>query len=208
MDGTLFDTENIAKESWNAAAKQFGFIIDKNFHDQLIGLPKGAYSKVVEETLPKHLDREAFDQFKSNYFLEFLKTHGLPIKPGMLEILEYLKHHNIQIALATSTWRDRLDLYFTYMNIRDYFAVMVTGDQVTKGKPNPEIYEQVVQQLHISKTNLLAIEDSPNGILSATSAGIKTIVVPDCIQPPYDLLRKCLTRAENLFEVKTIIEHL
>lgn len=208
MDGTLFDTENIAKASWNEGAKQFGFKIDEDFHDQLIGLPKGAYCQVIEDTLPKDLDQEAFDSFRIEYFKNYLSTYGMPIKEGMWELLDFLKDQRISIALATSTWRERVEEYFTYVPIKDYFSVIVCGDEVKQGKPHPLIYQEACRQLQVSTAQALAVEDSCNGVLSATQAGIDTIVVPDCVEPAYEILQRCLTRANSLLEVKTIIEHL
>lgn len=208
MDGTLFDTENIAKAAWNAGAKEFGFPLDEHFHDQLIGLPKGAFSPAVEAVLPPDLDRKAFDRFRNAFFDRWLAEKGVPIKPGALELLAWLRKRQVLLGLATSTWQDQAAKYFAHVPIRHYFDAIVYGNEIERGKPHPAIYQKVLALLQIEPDEAVAVEDSPNGIYSAADAGIDTIVVPDCIQPDYHLLKRCLSRAQDLFEVKTILQYL
>lgn len=209
MDGTLLDTERIAKASWNEGAKHFGFPLAENFHDQLIGLPKNASSTIIDEVLPKDLDRVAFDQFRERYFFDWIKRNGIPVKQGAYELLSWLKEEtDVSIALVTSTFQERAKRYIAQTKMEQYFDSFVFGDEVSVGKPHPMIYQMAMKRLSQTSDACLAIEDSPNGVMSATSAQIDTIVVPDCVQPDLELLRRCLTRTQSLLEVKTILQHL
>lgn len=208
MDGTLLDTETLAKAAWNAGARAFHFPLDENFHDRLIGLPKGASAQIIEQVLPADLDRAAFDSFRSDFFERQLQKNGVPLKPGALELLAWLKQRGVAMGLATSTWRAQCDKYFALVPIAHYFDAIVCGDEIVHGKPHPQIYQRTLALLKVRKEQAIAIEDSPNGIYSATEAGLDTIVVPDCVQPNYDLLKRCLSRAQDLFEVKRILTYL
>src|SRR6185369_577003 len=95
--------------------------------------------------------------------------------PGLLEFLRYLKDQHVPMALATSSRKRYLEFIFDGLNLWQYFQVIVTSEDVKKGKPDPEVYLKAATQLGIPAEHCLAIEDSLSGIKSAQAAGMKVI---------------------------------
>ena len=123
--------------------------------------------------------------------------------------MEYLKKHNINTALATSTEKERQLNNLRAVNINeDYFDYMVFGNDISKSKPDPEIYLKVVEHYNIDKEDILVIEDSLNGVLSGINAGLKVIYIPDIIDIPKDVEELTYKKLNNLSEVIEVIENI
>lgn len=108
---------------------------------------------------------------------------GMPVKPGVYLMLEYLKANRYVIGLASSSSRKSIMHHIEEANMTEYFSVIVASDEVEKGKPEPDIYLKALEKMNLRKEAVIAFEDSPNGLKSATNAGIKAIMIPD--QIPY-----------------------
>lgn len=151
----------------------------------------------VERFLDESMDRIAA-----------LGASGLPLKKGAVELLSWLKEQNALLALASSTKRSLVIQELTDAGLLDYFSVITGGDQITKSKPDPEIYLKTCQALDISPEAAFGIEDSYNGVRSASAAGLKTIMVPDLLPPTNEMrsLALCiqpdLLGCERLFSQK------
>ena len=104
-----------------------------------------------------------------------LAEGGMPVKPGVYLMLEYLKTNRYQVGLASSSSRRSIMHHIEAANMTEYFSVIVAGDEVEKGKPEPEIYLKVLEEMNLKGKTVIAFEDSPNGLKSATRAGINAI---------------------------------
>ena len=118
---------------------------------------------------------------------------------------ELMKERGIPTALATSTGRPRTQRRLEMTGLAPYFSAAITGDQVVHSKPDPEIYLLACEALHTDPAHTLAIEDSRNGILSASRAGMPVIMVPDMIPPTPDLEALLLRRCSSLLEVRDLL---
>ena len=127
------------------------------------------------------------------------------MKPGVREILDFLKARNIPIALATSTGRERTLRRMELTGLGSYFSAIITGDQVVHSKPDPEIYQLACRALGTDPAQTIAVEDSRNGILSASQAGMKVIMVPDMIPPTPELDALLFRRCASLLEVRNFL---
>ena len=103
------------------------------------------------------------------------------MKAGVFELLDYLKEQGKNIALATSTRRQTVLYQLEQAGILNYFDEIITGDMVTKSKPDPEIYLMACEKIGVDPQNAFAIEDSYNGIRSAQAGGLRAIMVPDLL---------------------------
>ena len=116
-----------------------------------------------------------------------LVTKQLELFPGVLSLLTKLKQKNIEIALATSGSKDYIrTLFAKYLQLEGFFQIIVTGDEVVRGKPYPDIYLLALKELNFAPTQCVVIEDSFNGILAAKAAGIQVICVPNKHYPDAD----------------------
>jgi HAD superfamily hydrolase (TIGR01509 family) len=106
--------------------------------------------------------------------------HGVPWRPGARELLEALGRAGVPCALVTMSYRQLVDAVLAQLPARTFGAV-VTGDQVSHGKPDPEAYQLAAQLLGVPAQRCIAIEDSPTGVASASAAGAQVIAVPHTV---------------------------
>ena len=138
-------------------------------------------------------------------FFEILRTEGIPLKPGVKELLLRLKAKGYRTALASSTATDTVKSELSQTGLIDYFDFIIGGDKVKKSKPNPEIFLKAAEGLGVSVSEAIIIEDSHNGIRAASRAGIFSIMVPD-LMPVTDEMKSLAGLVLcSLFEVKEFI---
>jgi HAD superfamily hydrolase (TIGR01509 family) len=179
MDGLMLDTEPIYKVAWQAASAGLGYDLDDALYATFVGRPN------VE------CERDLLDRFGSGFPLERFRNDWPPLwrdeaaargirkKTGLLDLLAFLETQEVALAVATSTEAD--DAVFTLgaAGLDGRFRVIVTGDQVARGKPAPDIYLEAARRLNVEPAECVALEDSEAGILAASRAGMVALLVPD-----------------------------
>ena len=123
----------------------------------------------------------------------------LPMKPGVVELLSYLKDNGKKIALASSTRRETVVNQLRWADIIDYFDVIISGDMVARSKPAPDIFLKACEELRVSPEKAYAIEDSYNGIRAAHAGGLRPIMVPDLLEADDEMreLSECVCKSLN-----------
>lgn len=203
MDGVLFDTERICLEAWNEAAilmEEAPGDIEASLKD-CIGLNRNDTQLYFQEKYGEDFDYDKFRQLNSKAFGEIIARDGLPVKDGVYEILEYLKKAGTRIALASSSRRVSVLGHLKEAGITDYFEAVVTGDMVEHSKPDPEIYRMACESLGLPPCEVMAVEDSPNGIRSAAAAGMKAVMVPDLVQPDEEISQLLYLKCDSLLGI-------
>lgn len=178
MDGVLFDTERLAKKGWQLAAEQLGLEVTEDFLSRLRGT-NIADSRAIYKA---HFGRDDYDQARAirvAYADRIIEQDGVPVKPGVYELLEELRRRDIPAALASGTARDRAMGYLRATGILKYFASAVCGDEVLHAKPDPDIFLRAARSLRLDPKACMVIEDSPNGVAAGHAAGCFTVMVPD-----------------------------
>lgn len=202
MDGVLFDTEKLCRDSWTALAKEQGIEDMEAVFMQCVGRNANDTRTLILEHYGQDFPYDTFRQKASEWFWEQIERSGVPVKPGVYELLSYLKQAEYNIGLASSTRRESVISHLTQAGILEYFSVIVTGDVVKHSKPQPDIYLLACDKMQVAPEEAYAIEDSPNGIRAAYAAGMKPVMVPDLIVPDEEM--RCLSFRiyENLLEVR------
>ncbi len=136
---------------------------------------------------------------------DFFSKH-INLKPGALELLNYLKEHSYKSALATSSFRFKATQILKDNNIYDMFDAYVFAEDVTKGKPDPQVFLTACERLQEDSSNCLVLEDSENGVLAAYNAGIKVICIPDLKQPNQQTKEYCYSINTCLTEIIPMLE--
>lgn len=144
----------------------------------------------------------------SRRFQKKEEREGLPEKPGVHEILEYLKENRIPTALASSTRRTAVMEHLDRAGITSYFQKIICGDMVEHGKPAPDIYLKACEELGAAPGQALAVEDSFNGIRSAYAAGLYTVMVPDQLPPTEEILALVDKKCDSLTELQAQLPEL
>jgi HAD superfamily hydrolase (TIGR01509 family) len=137
-----------------------------------------------------------------------VESAGVPAKPGLTELLALLAGHGIPTAVATSTERENADLTLRVSGLAGRFRAVVTGDQVSRGKPAPDIYLEAARRLNVPPASCLALEDSGHGIQSARAAGMRTMLVPDLKPPTAEALAAASWVFPSLHEARAVIQTL
>lgn len=201
MDGVLFDTERLCRDSWIEVARQQGLPDMDRIFPRCIGLNANDSRQIV---LGAYGSDFAYDEFRakaSDWFWEYIEKNGLPIKPGVKELLGWLSENHWKVGLASSTRGSSVLRHLEQAGIGAYFQTVVTGDMVEHSKPLPDIYLMACEKLGADPKQTFAIEDSPNGIRSAYRAGMCALMVPDMIEPDQEMQDLSSRIFRDLFEV-------
>lgn len=207
MDGVLFDTERVCMASWVAVAAENGLPDMEKIFPRCIGGNANDSRKIVLEAYGQDFDYDTFRKKASDRFWEHIEKNGLPMMAGVREILAWLKEKGWIVGLASSTRRSTVIDHLERAGIRDYFQAIVTGDMVEHSKPRPDIYLIACRHLGIEPGEAYAVEDSPNGIRSAYSAGMCPLMVPDMIRPDEEISRLSYRIFKDLHEVLEFMKH-
>lgn len=208
MDGVLFDTERLYAVASHLVGKELNMNdIDASIK-HTVGLNSNDFKQFMLQKYGQQFPFGLFKQRLTGIFQDILEKDGLPKKEGVLELLTFLETHGYNIALATSSGKKSAVSYLNQAGIAHFFQVVVTGDMITHGKPDPEIYRTALERLGSAPENCIAIEDSPNGIRSAYDAGLKVIMVPDLIEPTPDIEELLFRKDDSLFDVLSYFEAL
>ncbi|AAD36329.1 MULTISPECIES: HAD family hydrolase [Thermotoga] len=174
MDGVLMDTEPLYFEAYRRVAESYGKPYTEDLHRRIMGVPEREGLPILMEALEIKDSLENFKkrvhEEKKRVFSELLKEN-----PGVREALEFVKSKRIKLALATSTPQREALERLRRLDLEKYFDVMVFGDQVKNGKPDPEIYLLVLERLNVVPEKVVVFEDSKSGVEAAKSAGIERI---------------------------------
>ena len=206
MDGVIFDTERLIYKLWLEIAPKYGFnTVDTLFY-KVIGVTKTYTEQVFYAEYGKDIPYWEFREEAKNVFFEYINEHGVPLKDGIRELLEFLKKNGYKIGLASSTSIETITEELKMENLYDYFDVVVGGDLIKNSKPAPDIYLAACEQLGVKPENAIAVEDSFNGIRAAHAAGMYAIMVPDMIEPDDEMREKAYAIKRDLFEVMEMLE--
>ncbi len=201
MDGVLIDTEKWLNIYWQQAAAEAGYEMKKE-HALAIRSLAGKYAapylqNIFGADFPYWTIRER----RKELMREHIAAHGIEKKPGVDEILDYLKVHGILTAVATATDPVRTKDYLTRIGIYEKFDRIVCATMVENGKPKPDIYQYACEQIGSAPAECIAIEDSPNGVRAAVDAGIRTVMVPDLTKPDEKTAEIITAKADSLFDI-------
>ncbi len=205
MDGVLFDTERMYMECWREAAEPKGLKNVDEISKACIGRTLQGTKEVFDAAKAEQGIDVPFEEIHedcSRRFKEKANREGIPEKPGVHEILEYLKQNRIPVALASSTRKAAVMEHLDRAGITAYFQKIVCGDMVEHGKPAPDIYLKACGELGVAPGQAMAVEDSFNGIRAAHTAGLYTVMVPDQLQPTEEHLTMVDKKCDSLMELQ------
>lgn len=204
----MIDSERVTFECYQEILKGMNLTMDEEFYKTLLGKPlKGIYQRfydVYGNDFPiEDVIKDVHDLMAKRF-----ETEGVPIKTGLKSLLEYLKENNYKTIVATSSNRDRVDTILSQAQITDYFDDSICGDEVTKGKPNPEVFLKSCQKLGVNVDEAIVLEDSEAGIQASYDAGIKVICIPDMKYPEKQYEEKTFKILTNLNGVTEYLKNL
>lgn len=208
MDGVILDSEKLYVRFWCEAGRFYGFPMEEKHALLIRSMARPLASVKLRGIFGSSFDYDAVRSKRVELMDKYVKENGIELKDGAEDLLVYLKENGYRIALATATPPDRAEKYLRAHDLYKYFDVTVSASMVSLGKPAPDIYLLAAEMLGLSAQSCLALEDSPNGIRSASSAGCVTVMVPDLDLPNDDILTLLHSVANGLCDVKRILREL
>jgi HAD superfamily hydrolase (TIGR01509 family) len=176
LDGLLADTERLHCRAYQDALLRHGALLsDSEYADHWVRAGKGIADWVNVRGLA--LDPLALRAYKSERYLELLAASLRPME-GALELLQTL-HGKKTLALASSSYRDAVDAVLQRLDIGRYFQAIVSGVDVARVKPAPDIFLAAAQAVGASPSQCVVLEDAEKGVLAAHDAGMACIAVPN-----------------------------
>jgi beta-phosphoglucomutase len=177
MDGVLIDSYSLHKNVWNSISEKHGFVLDDIEFTKLFGLT--SYEGVRSIKQLKGLSDMELDNFVAMTDARFREVFVTQVKliKGSLEFVKKLKENNFPTGIGTSAPKENVRVFLDSLKINDLFDVIVSGDDVSKGKPDPEIYLKASNSLSIEPEKCLVFEDSLMGITSAKRAGMLCVAL-------------------------------
>ena len=184
QDGTLFDTEAIYHRTWYMVRDEYPMLRDiEEDVKACIGRGSADNERYMKGKYGPDFPYFAFWQKRLGYVERILDTEGLIVKPGAREVLELFRAAGIRMALATSTQAHLTQKQLGMSGFASYFSAVGTGDRVTRGKPDPQIYLLACRDLGADPAHVIGFEDSDSGATALIRASIAAVVVPDQFEP-------------------------
>lgn len=206
MDGLVLDTECLYSRFWQEAAISLGYPMT---HEQALGmraLDTVAGTAKLQSYFGPDISYCAVRAARIRLMDAYIETHGVQPKPGIRELLAYLKDQGIPCAIATSSPMERVRSYLGPLDLLDGFDVLCTRYEVARGKPEPDIFLYAAEKLGLDPKCCMVLEDSPAGILSAHRAGCYPVMIPDQDQPDPATLSLLYGKADSLLDIVDLLE--
>lgn len=198
MDGLLFDTERVYQQTWHEIAGERDIVLGDEFVKTISGTA-GAHTLHIIEDYYHVSDGTAIYEDCMERVKQKLAAN-VPIKEGVHEILDYFKRKNVMMAIASSSSIQQIEANLNVAGIRDYFDAVVSGVEVGRGKPAPDIFLYAAEKIGCRPEECYVFEDSENGIKAGYAAGCITVMVPDLMEASPDILPYCSKVCSSLLE--------
>ena len=178
MDGTLLDTESLGSESWVHAGVDTGVDVPQEVVNSMVGRTLPDIHAIVADALPQ-ADVDHLVERANFHYHRLTEASPPPHKEGVQPLLDWLQEQRIPMAVATSSRAHQAASKLGRSGIRDYFSVVLAGDEVSQGKPHPEIFQRTAELLGVDISTCAIFEDSGPGVQAAHAAGGRVIWVPE-----------------------------
>jgi len=202
MDGIIFDSERLVIDCWKVVAEKYAIPDIEAACNECLGV-NGVETK--EKFLKRYGQDFPYDAYKgemSKIYHDNYDGGRLPMKIGVVELLQYLKECGLKVALASSTRSEVVIQQLKDAGILEYFQVIIGGDMVTRSKPQPDIFLKACEELGVAPTESFAIEDSYNGIWAAAAGHLRPLMVPDLMPPTSEMKELSEGIFDTLLDVK------
>jgi HAD superfamily hydrolase (TIGR01509 family) len=185
LDGTLIDNEHLKALSFSKAIKELGGNSNPAIYKEVMGMSGTIiWDRFISES-KLQLDPDLyFNSYKSIY--ENLLQSELIIRPGAVEFLAYVTSAGFKLAIVSGSYKKSVSWIVTTLDLDQYFEVIVTGDDVTNKKPDPECFKLAMERLNLPEKNVVVFEDSEAGLLAARNAGLTSFGIRHSYNQSHD----------------------
>ena len=206
MDGLVLDSEILYTRFWREAAHSLGYpmTVEQSLGMRSLGKDRG--QPYLESLFGPGIDYTTLRNKRIELMDAYVEIHGIPPKPGISELLDYMEEHGIAAAITSSSPMDAIQKHLAAVNLLHRFRKLCSGHDIPNTKPAPDIYLLGAKELGLDPAECLALEDSPTGILSAYRAGCLPVMIPDLDQPGDDTQKLLFAKTDSLADIIDILK--
>ena len=205
MDGLIFDTETLYQEAFLAAATAGGHDLPAMVIQRTIGVPWTRSRLMLLEHMGADFPVDRYFTQMIGHF-ESLAATQLRLKPGVVELLDLLDQLGMPRGIATSSAHATVQSHLAAHGLTDRFHAVIGHGDYAASKPAPDPFLTAAQRLGVAPTLCLALEDSYNGVRSASAAAMMTVMVPDLLDPTPEIRALCTDVVHDLHAVRELIQ--
>lgn len=205
VDGLLLNTEFLWRKAWKDVAAKYGVPKFGEVFGKVVGISGSDVERVLNNELSDVENRMELLDIARSVGTEYLEN-DIELMPGVNELLDVLENKNIRKAVATTTSRDATIKRLTKLGLINRFEYILCGDEVTKRKPNPEIYQKVLKAINCDPNQVMVLEDTGYGVQAAHDAGIQVVMVPSINAPTDTDIENASYIKKSLYEVISMLE--
>ena len=192
MDGLVLDSETTYIQAWRQAATALGYPLTGIELANFSGMSGDELTPLLYRQFGNDFDLPGFQRLSGQYWHSQVRQHGIPVKKGFHSLQQRLQQAQIPYALATNSRRHQAELCLELAGLSGLFPLIVSRDDVQRGKPAPDIFLAVAATLGFAMPDCLVLEDSAVGVSAALAAGAPCLYIPS-EQPADPLLSRQAT---------------
>lgn len=208
MDGILIDSERQSNEGWLWAAGQLGVDMPMWLIDSFKGAPAELCCKFFDDYYKGVIDYWEAKKLRTQHVYKIRETEGIPVKKGVKDIFEYIRNNGLKCAVATSTRRESAEKTLHEIGVWDYLDAVVYGDEVERGKPEPDIFLRAAKAIGVNPSEAVVVEDSINGIKAGYAADMRVVHIPDTIAIDDDIRKLTYMVCDDLNGLIDVVESI
>lgn len=208
MDGILIDSERQSNEGWLLAAGQLGVDMPMWLIDSFKGAPAELCCKFFDDYYKGVIDYWEAKEIRTQHVYKIRETEGIPVKKGVKDIFEYIRNNGLKCAVATSTRRESAEKTLHEIGVWDYLDAVVYGDEVERGKPEPDIFLRAAKAIGVNPSEAVVVEDSINGIKAGYAADMRVVHIPDTIAIDDDIRKLTYMVCADLNGLIDVVESI
>ena len=179
VDGVLIDTEPYHFSAWRQVLEEYGIRLTPEGYKELSGNPAEYIDRILIDRYNLRVPYGTLARRKRKVVYDLLRKQPLKPKPGVPDVLLNLKNAGLLIGVASATSREQLIMKLKKISILDYLDVIVSEDEVSRSKPNPDIYLRAFTLLGIRPQEAVVVEDTPTGARAGKASGAFVIAIPN-----------------------------
>ena len=210
MDGLLLDTERLSRRAWLAGGAELGVELPLSALSSIIGRRRPEVEAEFRAALGGQFPVDQLYARHAEHYhaqLETMTADALR-KPGVTALLDWLDARGVPCAIATSTLAAGAARKLAIAELTERFHIVVTGEQVARSKPAPDIFLEAARRLGVPPAACVAFEDSDLGLEAALAAGMRAVAVPDLKPLPHAITARVTAVLATLHEARALLESL
>lgn len=206
MDGLMIDSERLCFDGFVQEFEKNGYEMTRELYQLVLGRNTPSIYRSFKDKFGEDFPIEVMHKGALEYVDTYFKEEGVPLKKGLKELLAYAHENKYKTIVATSSNRKRVDFILKRAGLAEHFDDSICGDEVTNGKPNPEVFLKACDKLGVSIDEVIVLEDSEMGIKAAADGNMRVICIPDMKFPEEEYALRTEQIMPSLKHVISVLE--